>query len=830
MSIRKYNKLYVHTDREEGSDKILLGYRNDVREIILYKDKETLLHIPFFTEAVFINDSTLINDGATGGPFPAASDRIFKNNKAYGNVTANGDPAYELADGGWFCSWLYKDELGKETWMDRFYHPGKFVLSLATEQLASGPPYRKHNPVFYDVPSTMRLESGVQYSYFHVGEITAKKLVTTFSGISGQRLQLNLSNWGTNDPDISTNKIPVKIFTTGTQGDLYDIGTKSTEHINNSVINFNNKHETEIAVDYSPFYALPNEFSLAFWAQSDNWSLTPSTQLVGNYSSRGGYGLFIDTLSSYPFFVIPETGYGHLLFVNEKFNQFLDKSVQLTVSLTATPQLVAIDFDHNVIVCNADASRLITKYDNAGEVLAQTVLPSLTEDLIQLICGPNDTFVVITSNKKYTYDTSLNLLDTTIWQTLSTTIAAYAYDVEADTSELISLDNLHDSKFIGTTHWCISATDGNLYRKTPDLEYYELIGNFTDKASTFAIDPYNKIWVLHGTNNVSVYDSKAAENSSPLFQFDSGKNIYHKQRNISFICTYDRTTDTRDWKCLIYNIEASDTLNSPELNVYNMNGLLEQTVNILSLFNLNLFRILDQQQASLQFSSKGDFTGYEHRRVFNNLSPYKNSPQLILKTSLKDKLKPALPYTQFKTYNSITNWDARSWQHVVLTLSNRRFKLYVNSVQINQLDYSGQFEISYETQPTLFIGSPGGSRFGFNREIASPSALFNGKFEDIKIYDYELPQQNLEMFLRASIPAQNVYWSLPTPLIQYIERVERMFKNKIPGSKSSTFNIKLKGTTITDPQTRLLIEEEIRTIVSKIKPAHTDFLKVIWVD
>ena len=829
MSIRNYNRLYVHTDREEGSEKILFGYRNDTREIVLYKDKETLLHVPFFADSVSLNNSTLINDGATGGPFPAAADRIFKNNKNHGNVTANGDPS-PLADGGWFCSWLYKDELGRETWMDRYYHPGKFILTLATSQLLEGPPYRKHNPVFYDVPSTMLLESGVQYSYFHIGEKTARELVTTYQGVSGERLRLNLDNWGSVVTDSSLNQIPVKIFSTGTDKDLFDLGTESTEHVQAPTVSFNNKHETEITVDYDPLYALTNEFSLAFWAQSDNWFQTQSTQLVGNYSSKGGIGLFVDTLSSYPFFVIPETGYGHLLYVNEKFNQFLDKSVQLTVALTASPEFIALDSDNNVIVCNSDSSRLITKYDNAGEIIARTVLPSLTENIVQLLCGPNDTYVVITDRQRYTYDMHLNLLNTTLWQSLSTTVAAYAYDIKNDTAELISVDDVYDSKYIETTHWCLSAGDGNLYRKLPNKTEYELMAVFDDIATTFAIDPYDRIWVMHGTNNVSVFDSTSSPMSDPIFRFDSGPNVSHVGKNISFVCTYERSTDIREWKCLIYYTDSQDALISPQLYIHDMSGLLVNSVNILSLFNLNLFRLLSQHQSQLQFSAKGDFTGYERKRVFNKISPYKNTPQLIFKTCLKDKIKQNFPYTHFKKYVSLNPWDWKSWQHLTLTLSNRKFNLFVNGIQTTTLDYSGQYELSYETQPTLFIGSPVGSRFGFNREIASPSALFNGKFEDIKIYDYELSQENLEMFLRASIPAQNVYWSLPTPLLQYIEKVERMFKNKIPGAKSPEFNLKLKGTGITDEKTRLIIEEELRNIVANIKPVYADFLKVRWVD
>ena len=826
MSSRNYNKLYVPTSREEGSEKILLGYQNDVRETVLTKDTETFFHIPYYTETIKLVDSTLIQDGATAGPFPAASDRIFKNRKNYGNVTTNGNPS-DIADGVWFCSWLYKDEFGNVQWIDRYYNPGTFVMSIAIAQMTEGPTYKKNDPVYRDVPSTMVFEEGVQYRYFHVGEKTARSLISTFAGLSGNRIKLNLEAWGTDSVDTSLSAKEVKIVTNGSVSDLYVIA-EEPDRISAPTISFNNTHKTEVSVEYDSSYALTNEFSLAFWAQSNNWNDSQSTQLVGNFSSGGGVGLFIDTLSSYPFFVIPETGYGHLLYINEGYNPFLDKSLQLTVSLTATPQFVAIDSDNNVIVCNADSSRRINKFDNAGKLLATTSLTQPTETPLQILCSLDDTIVVITDKARYTYTTDLVLLNTTIWDSISSTVAAYAYDIESGTAELISTDNVYDSKFIGTTQWLLSASDGNLYKKTS--AGYELFVEFADTATNFAIDPFDRLWVLHGTNNVSVYDSKADPLSDPVFKFDAGQDVAHAQKNINFLCAYDRSTATRSWRCIIYYADGSDSQVTPQVYIFDISGNLVQTIDVLSLFNRNLLSVLKQEQKNFKFFGKGDFTGYERRRVFNNLAPFNNESQLIVRASLKDKTKTELAYKQFKAYASMGNWDSNSWQHVILTLQNRMFKLYVNGAVVAELPYSGQYELSYELQPTFFIGTPAGSQSGFNQEIGYTSAIFNGLFEDIKIYDYVLNTKTLELFQRASIPAQNMYWSLPTPSIQYIEKIERMFKNKIPGAKATYFNIKLSGTQITDLQTRAIIEQELRTIVSKIQPAYANFLRVHWAD
>lgn len=835
MSTRKYNKIYVHTDREEGSEKILLGYEDDTKELILEKNKETIFHIPYYTKTINLATSTLVQDGATAGPFPAASDRIFKNLKDYGKTTANGNPS-DIADGVWYCSWLYKDSTGQAQWMDRYYNPGAFVQDVAFSQLTKGLTYKKHDPVYRDVPSTMLLEEGVQYKYFHVGEKYAKEMVSSFGGISGERLKLSLTNWGADVVDTSNNSHKVYINSNGPSYEIYTTTTES-DRVTANNINFNNSYNTSVYVEYDNSYGLLNEYTLSFWAYSNNWNASQTTQLVGNFTNKGGTGVYIDTLSSYPFFVIPETAYGHLLYVNEDFNQFLDRSLHPAVSLTATPLFVGIDSDSNVIIVNSDQTKKIKKLDHAGKLLVEASLPNAQEIPRQLLCGQRDSVVVITDKNRYTYDVNFNLINTTRWETLSTTVAAFAYNTINDTAELISFDGVYDCKFIGLNFWCLTATNdpwsnGHVYVKYAGQDELTLFAEFEygDAATAFGVDPYDRIWVMHANNKISVYDTTLAPKSDPLFSFSLGLDMPYANKNISFMCIYSRETQLREWKCVIYYGDTNLNLENPQIYIVDMKGNLNKVIDVLSLFDLYTVQILKQTQEQMEFLGRGDFTGYEYRRVFNNLSPFKNNPQLILKTTLKDSTKAVLPYTLFKQYYSMNNWVYDSWQHIALTLKNRTFSLYSNGGLALEMSYSGKYEMTYELQPAFFIGSPVGNQNGFNQEIGRTSAIFNGLIQDVKIYDYAIETINLEMFQRAAIPAQNIYWTLPTPSIQYIETIERMFKNKIPGAKSSFFNLNLCGTNITDPTTRLIIEEEIRNIVEQIKPVYANFLKVNWIN
>lgn len=826
MNPRVYNKLYVNSNRDEGSEKILLGYQHDGKELVLKANATTYFHVPYFTDPVRLADSSLIRDGATPGFFPAASDRIFKNKKNYGNVTANGNPT-DIADGVWFCSWLYKDENGFVQWVDRYYNPGSFKYSIATDQL--NVPYTPYNPIFRDVPSQFIFEPGVMYKYFHIGEKEEQSLITTFGGLTGERLLLNLEGWGTDSADTSKNKILPIIQTNANNSELYTPYIDE-DRVTKPTISYQHNKDLAISLNFKESFSPTEEFTWSGSFKSPNWKECQTTQLIGNYTSQGGVGVFIESLSSFPFFVIPETYYGHVLFINEGINGFLDKSVQSAFGVSVNPQLICIDSNQHVIICHKDNSGFIYKLDNLGNLIASSKLttPSFgflyaDETPLQLLCGSDDRIIIRTNRNIYTFDTALNLISNLVYSSSLSSVAAFRYNETNNFSELDITSDVYDSKFIGTTQWYLSRIDGNLYKKI-GANAADMFYDFAEPATNIAIDPYNRLWILHGKNRLTVLDSEAEPFSGALLETTIGIPEVHISKNISFICQYDRTTQQREWKAVLYYS------NERTLYCLNMDAKLDRSLNMFSLFNSTNLNILNQNSELFEFLGQGDFTGYEHKRVFKNLLPYKNSSQLVLKASLRDKTKSDLFFGFFKKQISIDNWDLNSWQHIALTLKNKTFVVYVNGIEKIKWSYPGNYELSYELQPSFSIGVSNGSSSILNQEVQYVTSIFNGLIEDIKVYDYAIDPKNIELFVRSVVPASNIYWSLPVPDIQYIEKIERMFKNKIPGAKAPFYKVKIKGTEIKDSETRILIEEQIKQIARQLQPAYADLLEVHWVD
>jgi len=50
----------------------------------------------------------------------------------------------------------------------------------------------------------------------------------------------------------------------------------------------------------------------------------------------------------------------------------------------------------------------------------------------------------------------------------------------------------------------------------------------------------------------------------------------------------------------------------------------------------------------------------------------------------------------------------------------------------------------------------------------------------------------------------------------------------MPGAKSSLFNVKIKNSNITDPNVRNIIEQNIKSSLSKSTPIYTNLNKIIW--
>jgi hypothetical protein len=805
---REYYKIFSGPNQERNDEKISLGYEASTTEITLHKDQTTFFHIPIFAKTENIQNSTLVGAGAISGPIPAAADRIYKKLAGYEDTTPWGKTE-QKQDGTWLCSWLYAVSSESPQWLDRYYNPGSLSYDDALKQgINILTTYKNNDPLYYDTPSTLTLESGVWYQYFHQGEKTAAEFVKTFADTDSKRLRLDIDDWSAEPLDKSiyqnrafiTNFKPEWVKTENNPG-----------YLDRNFLSFKNNDFIDCNVVYDSDYNLTNEFTLAVWAKSDNWSESPSTQLVGNLN-RGGFSLFFDNLKYYPFFVVTETTYGHFFMFNQEGRVYNEKNSQILIGQPVNFVNTHINSEGHLIAVETTTSR-IYEYNHLGEVIAvcrdfnNNLVFMNGEPKLSIIDKDNNTLVITTSGT-YTFNSDL---------ILTTYLSSLPYQMDEQicfsyTGELVRQPNCLDIKYDAfNTKWHID-TNKKLYFNN---QYLPLEKNSTN----LHVDPNNNIWILTDTDTVYIINSQTKQIIKEVV-IGITDTAPFETKNISFVYTYIRNTQQKEWYALICH--------SSEKTLYQvtLDGNVKQTIFLPQQLNTLDLETARQDKDFLTFLFKGDFTGYEWKRIFHNVL-YNNNNQIQFKIAAN----PPSTYNLNTIYkisvpvNYLTNND---WHLIVATYKNRQLNLYINNYLRDSITTGLEIDINYIYRNNLSIGCPTGKSENLNKEINSQALIWDGYIDTVRIYDYAIDPPFIQYLLKEKIEGDDINWNIITAPLQYIESTERFFKHRPPGHKSNFFNIKINQSNITNPQIQEIIENNIRAAVAEIAPVNTELLNIEW--
>ena len=797
---REYYKIFTGTNQHDGYEKIHLGFESHTKEITLKKDQSTYLHIPHFTTTHPLSTSSLIRDGAVPGPIPAMSDRILKKQGGYSSTTHWG--ATSPRDGTWRCSWLYQgDDITPPQWLDRYYNPGYIDFNAA---LLGGPlMYINTDPVYVDVPSTLKLEPGTWCQYFHIGEKTAEEFLDTLSGPDKKHLRLHINNWSskTTDSSIYKNSVVIENFNNN-----WVKTTNIPEIADKSVLSFENTDNVNTYVVYNSAYNLQNEFSVSFWCYNKDWAQSPTTQIIGNLDIDG-YGVYIDNLDDQPCFVLPEKRLGHLVYFNQESEHYFSKTLKTTTTITSLINTVNFDGNKDIIVTDDGILKRLLKLNHTGDILSTAELtgsPKLT------IIDKHDNTYVVTDRGTFIYNTDFACISSNFTKPYIFNEHLY-YNLSGDViREQNTLCVKHDFK---SQKWRVTAQKQLLVNETAVSTLSGITG-----ITTLAIDPNDNVWLMQDTGKVTIVDTTTKEiiNTLTINTDNSVSNL----NQISFIRTYHRDKQQKNWYALIY-IDTEKTLYRVTFS-----GKITKTVFLQTKISLPQDKEVFRDE--LNFSFIGDFTGYEWNRIFNNVF-YKNKPQIHFKIGARN-----LGNTQknkiFKASADIDTFLPDTWNYIICTYKNNTLNLYINNDIKGEGYVDVNYKLIYTKKNNLYIGSPTGTSSNKNNELQTTSLIYNGLIDDIRVYDYKLEKEFLTLFTRAKIIGKDMIWNVETDDVQYIEEVERFFKHKLPGSKSTFFRIVLAGAKVTNLQTRAIIESNIRAIVNKTKPVYTELIEIVWYD
>lgn len=802
---RQYYKLFTGSEQNGGHDKIQLGYQANTREVVLKKDASTTFHFPYFAEQVSIATSGLIEAGAIAGPIPAMADRLISYQKGYSTHTPWGSTSY-MQDGELFYSWLRSVSGEEPIWMDRYFYPGALSAeSNVIGQYNSSVYISQGGDGFVDVVSERMLESGNLYEYFHVGEESASLHIDTLSGNDTlSALRLHYTTW--DDGSIDTSGFSNKLQVIGDSNLMMGTQTRVNE-VDRQYLDFSNQSYAEFKIIHSDIYNTQS-FTMMCWVKSDEWQSINTSQIVGNMFD-GGYSLRFENLIYTPYFFIAESTHSNLFCFNNKAHNYT--SPNLHTSLGTNIKDYAVDGERVLVILD-DKNHTLIKVDHLGNSKRNTIKFTEESDLeCYRIFVDKDNNYIITTNK-YIITVSNDLDKDSI--KLEPRICSQLTSIVFNFQNNIHIFDLYiNSLFIGDDFYHLSK-DFFLYKNHIKI-------NTLSRVTNFNVDPEGYIWAVHEVNKVS---KLAKDNSSLIFTVELGDitgvlNNNSIQQSISFIYRHKRSTNENLWYAAV--------LSSFDKRVYfiNSQGGLQKSLYLP-------YRVGDKVlREDIEVITTADFSGYNWSRVFNTVK-FNDKKSLAFDISMLDVVKE-----NFKTYSLRLDSEllkVDQWHHICVTFDKNKAFLYLDGIERDSIKVPPRYFLTFDKCNSLYVGTPNGKYSNLNAELDVKDIIYNGCFDDLRFYNYVVPQKYLPIFQRAYLKCKDMIWDVFTSKIQFIDTIERVFKNQLTGSKSQFYKLHITGfdtSKLTDSNSvkaKELVESYIRQSLAKVAPAHSELLKIEW--
>lgn len=874
---RKYYRIYSGTKQTKGNDKISLNYISNTLSINFQTGKKTDFYVSSTMESIPLNESSLVDDGATPGQYPYTSDRIYvKRDSNFAEIPQLQKiikKAFDK-DNQYLCSWLYGSRsTGEAVWFDRYYNAAKYsqneALSFTYMSYQNKLDVKKD--YVYDVPSEITLTPGYLYSYYHVGNQDAKTflkdldLTLSKDETTVNSNVLNVTSWGNTLYDNSVYKNNGLIFGTSAAG-------------------FKNYWELD-GTNYAVFQAtsslLPEKnLTVSMWLNFNDWSNINAYQIFGNFY-ESGFGLINENKSTSPLFTMIDTQSDFVY----NFNYQLSEVSKLKTELS----------DGDMVQRLADLSYWVFDSKNAEAIKynVNNSIISLDEDgvfgKIKLSLSKIDQVEIDSMENLYIYDNTQKqyvVLNKDGFAIGGSKTATYSNRIEIDLYDAV-LDGVNDSRVV-YGNCSVIDNDNSLWQIIgPNLYKNDVMIGTVGASNYITCDVYNNIWIINSDDEYSKFDNdgnfifRYSFNKTPLLNETIcppsppalPPTIKVLDEDLPFLSTNDYkyiltipdyyqilvTPPKPKRKPIIEDYRrhrAIDFISSPQLKQINENLLsvcglsatdtdqmimLDMSDNQLYVINqagqlrlkLNL-EILAEGDNKVSFKTFGDFTGYQYNRKFKN----------IKSSNLSWKYQVALPDLTVE-YTDVLNCDVSDltsgWHHICFTLSLdqknnfRESRFYIDSVLKDSKIYTNPVDqiIYYKYRTSLILGATTIKNTLLNNVLNLKDGYkMVGSVSDLKIYNYAISPQDVEQLYYGSDfspKLKDLKWRMPVGDRNYVEEISEWFKFQMPTNKSKFYNINIHNLNV-DENVKDIIQNAISNIIGKITPSHTSLNKINWID
>lgn len=776
---RDYNNVFLGNNIDNDYyNKPLLSYQSDKKQITLKADNVTYFHYPYDISSLDISLASFIKSGAIAGTSPSKSDRIWKAQSGYGTRTNKGS-SQGLQNGLWLCSWLKKGDTGNY-WVDRWYDHNEISYKLA---LTADEP----NLYIKDEVSTMTLDPGVLYKFFHIGSTYSIKLIEDAEFNQYPKI-LEIKDWDSEG---------VHIVNGGSR--------------NISYTKFNESELTLTGTEYVSFSANPafypeNQLSMAAWVYFDNWHNVSADQIIGNYYN-GGYGIGFDTGINTNTVIFADKKYGHLFIANTE-NKYLNDKPLPGVSATVTD--ISYDLNGNVWVLDGYNSK-VHVYNPINNIFTKTItLPTSSNYVFSNNGGDGHYYAFDNLQNRFTKVTTNGMITNIELSALSSTFLPL--------STLTSFPV--NGFFIDSGNRIQPYTGNTAFEDNAGDIWHHFGSNFVKN---------NEEYVLH---LCSPDDIKVDGDFNIWYIKD--KTLYHVDRegNMLFSKEYPylssgvkKLTLTREvtvdgWADFIW------VLDSNSLIKFTSDGKFVKISKPREFLNISQYAARDRNNLDIFLPSKA--TQYDYYRDRKVLPPGLNDINYIV---ARFSLDDGYSTEQYKLKYSTSFMD-KGWHHLAFTFDSSlgTATLYVDGEDRNTISFTkGTGRLSYNSKNKFYIGNTN----GFNDNKSQDYLLNNattmvGKVDDVRVYNKTLTSNDLLVLSRKKLEFADIPLNINVPTRQYVEEIDKFNAHRIPGFKSNVFNIRILNSDINNEELKDSIESAICATIKKITPVGSKLNKIVW--
>jgi hypothetical protein len=537
--------------------------------------------------------------------------------------------------------------------------------------------------------------------------------------------------------------------------------------------------------------------SVSLWSNGD-FSSNVDSQLFGNYYNETGYGIFYNTGTPTNLISIPTVS-DNLFALNSRGYKVFEKDFKQDLDLADLEiRFVKTDIFGNRWLYDKH-NQYLYKMENDDLVIKSVKLPS-DANITKIDCYSNNNiaFFNTTTNTLSTIDSYGTFLS-------STAVSSHISTFEIDLNDVVVYE---DAEFLA-----VNRKNQKVKTVGPTVLIDNVKVLHLNKSPTaMRLDLEDNIWFLIDNNIVKL---------SPKGDFVFSKKIQ------TLTSLYDGEI------CFVKSVvKGKESINlwvvfnsQKFVAVLNSNGDLIKRINLLKIF-------AGKYCSDFNLSVKGDFTGFDNKRKFENIDGLYITPENASFT-LRLGLECGNVNTLVQMHHSVKQY--KGWTHLGFILESVRDKTFIyfiingNLVQTKTLNGNYKINYGYKTAPFIMGGHSGKLGAKNLEKSIIGKEYFVGQLDDVRVYNRALnlfDMQNLALYKYYKGWTDLVVYTKCPPMT-IMEELAAVHINRYKGFKSNQFNIKIKNIT-NDATIQSEIKRYIKSNISHFIPANTVLNDIIF--